>query len=108
DVERAINTPIKERKNTNIKNVYITDEEYEIAKENGINANALVKRVRDLGMDKQEAITKPLREMKYKKWRKVAIQNGINIQTFYTRINKYNWTPKKAATTPIMVQKKIS
>lgn len=80
---------------------YITPEEYEIAERNGINKNALEKRVRVYYWDKERAISEPLQKRSnYGEWPKIAKQNGIPDSTFKSRIHDLGWSPEKAATYP--------
>ncbi|PGZ45717.1 hypothetical protein COE56_25895 [Bacillus anthracis] len=70
---------------------YITPEEYEIAARNGINRRTLNVRVRNLGWDKDIAMTKPLGSKNSTGWSKVkeiALKNGISRQTYYARLKK--------------------
>lgn len=89
----------------NIYDFYITPDEYEIAESNGICKSTLEKRVHDLMWDKKQAITekpyKPNRNLD-KKYIELAKQNGINIETFASRITKLGWNYELAATTPTL------
>ncbi|MBW3493233.1 hypothetical protein [Bacillus sp. FDAARGOS_1420] len=70
---------------------YITPDEYERAERNGINRRVLNERIRNLGWDKDTAMTKPVRTSNATGWRKVreiALKNGISRQTYYARMNK--------------------
>ena len=82
---------------------YITPDEYEIAKRNGIPRNTLEQRIRDLLWDKQRAITEPPKNMSkgYGEYAKKAEKIGVKSNTFYTRV-KRGWSPERAATTPII------
>ena len=80
---------------------YITPEEYEIARKNGISKERVDYRVRMQGWDVEKAITTPLRKRSpWKKWEKIALQNGIDYKCFMQRINKLGWSPERAATIP--------
>lgn len=84
------------------KNYYITPEEYEIAQSNGISERTLNTRVRQLGWDKERAITTPVQQKKDRsKWKAIAESNGISIKTFLSRVNSHGWDEKKAATQPM-------
>ena len=82
---------------------YITPDEYEIAKRNGIPRNTLEQRIRDLLWDKQRAITEPPKNMSkgYGEYAKKAEKIGVKSNTFYTRV-KRGWSPERAATTPVI------
>ncbi|GAB6454783.1 hypothetical protein bcgnr5383_51820 [Bacillus cereus] len=86
-------------------NRWLTDEEYARAAANGINRKRLQSRVYDFDWDVEEAITAPLGtvrheyERKHGTWLKTALENGINIATFYRRL-QLGWKYKDAATKP--------
>ena len=84
---------------------YITPEEYDIAKKNGIPRQTLEARIRDLVWDKKTAITKPPKTPKKSKWADVAERNGISRQNFYVRISR-GMDEKTAATKPLIDRKK--
>ncbi|HFR4146096.1 TPA: hypothetical protein ACHVKB_005419 [Bacillus cereus] len=66
---------------------YITPEEYEVAERNGVCAKTLNKRVRDLGWEKEKAITEPIRT-NGEEWlsiKKIALSNGISRQAYRQR-----------------------
>lgn len=85
----------------NLINTYISSVNYAIAKDNGISKASLRNRVWNLGWDIKRAITEPIREIENKnsEWIKLAIENGINRNTFYSRM-KLGWSAERAATTP--------
>ena len=62
DVERAINQPTMDRKEswkTNFKNYSVIPKwVYEKAKDNGINKSTLINRISNLGWDMEEACTR--------------------------------------------------
>ena len=76
---------------------YITPEDFEKAKENGIHKETVITRVRKLGWDVDKAITKPAR--KKRKFTKEEIEimeeNGIDRNTAVCRLN-YGWTVEEA------------
>lgn len=86
-------------------NRWLTDEEYARAAANGINRKRLQSRVYDFNWDVEEAITAPIGtvrheyERKHGTWLKTALENGINIRTFYRRL-QLGWRYKEAATKP--------
>ncbi|HDR7850957.1 TPA: hypothetical protein QCY30_005795 [Bacillus toyonensis] len=90
-------------------NRWLTNEEYEVAKSNGIGRRALYMRVHTYGWELQEALTTPPRaywhigEGKFNKLLKVAKENGIIPSTFYGRVNS-GWDPQDAATIPVRKQ----
>ncbi|PEA85895.1 hypothetical protein [Bacillus thuringiensis] len=70
---------------------YITPDEYERAERNGINRRVLNERIRNLGWDKDTAMTKQVRRSNATGWCKVrgiALENGISRQTYYARMKK--------------------
>ena len=80
---------------------YITPEEYEAAEQNGISAETLTRRIRDLAWDKQIAISTPprgRRDLSY--YHKLAEANGIPHKTFTGRMRRI-WDPERAATQPV-------
>ena len=85
----------------NLINTYISSVNYAIAKDNGISKACLRNRVLNLGWDIKRATTEPIREIENKnsEWIKLAIENGINRNTFYSRM-KLGWSAERAATTP--------
>lgn len=82
--------------------MYLTPDDYEIARKNGIGKKTLEARVyyRKKKWSKERAITEPVRKVKvsHDPWRKVAVSNGINPKTYNTRIRD-GWEPELAATT---------
>lgn len=84
---------------------YITPEDYDIAKVNGISANTLEARIRRYGWDKQRAITEPPRRKQNKALPREAIEraakNGINQRTLSTRVHLLGWNIEKACTEPL-------
>ena len=85
---------------------YITPEEYEIAKENGICRRLLDSRVRELGWDKKTAISKkPKYNKELRKYIKMAEINGIKESTFLNRVRKLKWELERAATVPVKSRK---
>ncbi|MDO6634108.1 hypothetical protein [Bacillus thuringiensis] len=70
---------------------YITPDEYERAERNGINRRVLNERIRNLGWDKDIAMTKPVRRSNATGWckvREIALKNGISRKTYYARMKK--------------------
>ncbi|PEI49915.1 HNH endonuclease signature motif containing protein [Bacillus toyonensis] len=90
-----------------MKKIYITPEEYKQAEERGITRGALYQRIHEEGMDKEEALVKPLDAGKYWMWKDIAEENGISMGIFYTRVNNYKWSERKAATTLVKKRKKL-
>ena len=87
-------------------NYYITPEEYEEAKKNGIQPYNLELRIRLYGWDKERAITTPVQSYNIrKKWVQIAEENGIGYATFMTRVNTYKWDEERAATQPLQDRK---
>lgn len=80
---------------------YITPEHYELAAENGISAKTVYQRVYQ-GWSINRAITTPVMPKKpfRSKYAKLAVQNGINFETFRRRVCYSGWDEYTAATTP--------
>ncbi|PEU20310.1 hypothetical protein [Bacillus sp. AFS014408] len=79
-----------------------TWEQYEIAKNNGINKNNVDQRI-IRGWNILRAITRPVNESfakKYKKELEMAERNGIGYKLFRQRIKESYWDPLEAATVP--------
>ena len=86
---------------------YITDEEYAIAKKNGISKHTLNYRIRQMGWDKEKALTKPPRKYTDRaKQIEIAKSNGISKTTFYDRLAD-GWKVEDAYTVPVMSGKQI-
>lgn len=85
----------------NLINTYISSVHYAIAKDNGISKATLRNRVWTLSWPIKRAVTEPVREKENdnSEWLEVAKENGINRNTFYSRI-KSGWSAERAATTP--------
>ena len=80
---------------------YITPEDFEKAKENGIPKDTVLTRVRMLGWDVDRAITKPPRKIRKftKEEIKIMEENGIGRNTAVCRL-KYGWTLEEAISRP--------
>lgn len=80
---------------------YVTPEEYEVAAKNGISRKLLDRRIRNLGWDKEDAMTKPSihNATGWKNVKEIALKNGISHATYTARI-KRNWRIIDAITTP--------
>lgn len=50
-------------------------------------------------MNKKQVYKRRVDEKEVKKWRKVAIENGIKREAYNSRVRKLGWSPEKAATT---------
>lgn len=81
---------------------YITPQEYETAKQNGISRKLVDERVRNLGWDKEKAISVQPKKLKRfnKEMVKLAEMNGISYDTFRFRVRYYGWDEYRAATEP--------
>ena len=79
----------------------VTDEQYEIARKNGIPRKRVNDRINKSGWDIDRAITTPVKERKnrYEAWKEICEQNGISRSTFNKRLAA-GWTEKRAASTP--------
>lgn len=88
------------------RHYYLTPEDREIAKSNGISEESLKYRVGRAGWDIDRAITQPTRKINPTalKHRKQAKANGVSADAFAKRL-KQGWTSEEAANTPILSQK---
>ena len=80
---------------------YITPEDFEKAKENGIHKETVITRVRKLGWDVDKAITKPVRvKRKFTKEEiKTMEENGVNQNIAANRMY-WGWNLEEAITKP--------
>lgn len=86
----------------NVYDYYITPEEYDTAKENGISPTLLEQRVRLLAWPKEKAISTPPHKKKpVKDWAEIAEKHGICYSTLRYRMNRLGWDPERAATQPL-------
>lgn len=85
-------------------NMLVTDEQAERAAANGVNYRALYERVAKRGWSVEQAINTPVqRRRNLSEWISLAEKNGINRNTFYTRIRD-GMDPERAATLPVKVR----
>lgn len=102
DIEKAINTPKKNRK----EYIYLTVEEKEIIFKNNLTTRNVTERMYR-GWTKEKAINTPKIDkvknlkpiQKSNKYLEIAINNGIKKDTFYKRI-KSGWSAEEACTLP--------
>ena len=93
----------------NVYDFYITPDDYEEAEKNGICRKLLDTRIRELGWDKDTAITKrPKYNKELKKYIEIAKSNGIKEATFLTRIRKLKWELDRASTEPVKSRKECT
>ncbi|MDM5270496.1 nucleoside permease [Bacillus wiedmannii] len=89
-----------------MKKRILSQSDYKQAEANGINKNTLRNRVYNCAWDVEEAITTPPRKKRVSKksqseiWLEIAVKNGMNPNTFYSRLN-LGFTPEEAATKPV-------
>ena len=80
---------------------YISPEEYQVAKNNGISKKTLENRVRDMAWDMKRAITTPIRQRRdLAPFFALAESNGISAKVFHGRMRR-GWEPERACTQPI-------
>lgn len=80
---------------------YITPDDWEIAKNNGLNYNQVWLRVYRHGWKIERAVTQPIKKSRcHKKWIPIALANGIKKQVYYNRVSALGFTQEAAATTP--------
>lgn len=91
---------------TTAQDMYLTEEDFEIALANGIPRDLAYGRFYYKYWEKQKAITLPPQtvDKERKKWRELALSNGIARETFNDRLRN-GWTYEKAATEPPMSAK---
>ena len=85
---------------------YLTDADYEAAAQRGINKKTVDTRIYRAWSAKR-AITEPLKHPnarcpEYKKFRQIALNNGINEKTFQSRVTSRKWPLEEAANTPAL------
>jgi len=84
---------------------FITDDDYLVAKSNGIVRTTLESRVRDLGWDVDRAIAQPVQKDRIilipDSIYTLAKENGIKRATLHDRIRQLKWDMEEAATRPI-------
>jgi len=83
---------------------YITPEEYEAARRNGISPKTLETRIRRYGWSKARAMTQPVNRRHYKhpdfdRYKEMARRNGIPLSVFGVRLGK-GWESLRAASFP--------
>lgn len=78
---------------------YITPQDLEIAKTNGIPENLAKDRFRRPGWSKKRAITEEVHGKKWSQYKELAEKHGVTKRAFYQRLPKM--TPEEAATTPM-------
>lgn len=81
--------------------MYLTEDKYEIAEENGISRKVVFRRVVENGWDITRAITEPVNTKHHptgawERWQHVAV---VSYQNFRTRLSR-GWTEAEAALTP--------
>jgi hypothetical protein len=81
--------------------MFLTDEHYLIAEQNGISKRNVYQRWYYYGYDIQRAITEPLKTCSnvWSEWKEVCKSNGISNDCFNMRIKK-GMPPEEAATMP--------
>ncbi len=93
--KRAMTEPPQKRK--------LTAEHFKIAESNGISKNTLKHRISQLGWEIEKAITTPI-IIKKNKYLDQARKNGINENTYYSRIEQ-GWSKEDASTIKTMSRK---
>jgi hypothetical protein len=82
---------------------YLNPEDFQKARDNGIEYEMAYNRFYVLGWPKEKAITKPVmrRGWKWKDYENACVKAGISKSAFYKRI-KEGWDLGKASTTPFV------
>ena len=91
------------------KDYYVTPDEYDIAKKNGIPYRIVNARIRSSGWSKQRAITEPVLKRDRglnEEYVKKAKLNGISRDVFAYRVS-HGYTNEEAATIPVRDNKKL-
>jgi hypothetical protein len=82
---------------------YLTPEDYEIAKSNGISREVAYKRFYELHMSREDAISKAIGTRRRSKYTdeiiELAKSNGVSYRLFTTRVRE-GWSWLQAATDP--------
>lgn len=82
---------------------YLTDEDYQIAEQNGIDGVNLYRRFYIYGWSKQRAVNTPIRTAQrkelLKRWGAVLTITKVDTERFVRRVTKEGWKPLDAATT---------
>lgn len=77
---------------------YLTEEDFAVAKANGVPYGVAYNRYYSLGWSVKRATTEPVEDKHgWSKWRKKALKNGVNYATYRHRV-KVGCTHKEAAT----------
>jgi len=85
---------------------YISPSELDLAEQNKISSDTLIKRIRLLGWGKERALTEPCRKRTdLSEWSKIAEGNGISYKTMQRRIER-GWSRKDASTIPLIDKSK--
>ncbi|OMC87433.1 hypothetical protein BK128_08380 [Viridibacillus sp. FSL H7-0596] len=92
------------------KRYFITPEDYEKARLNGIEKQRLYQRVYQCGWDIEKAIREPLmtgneRRCHPKKYQDIAAANGIDYPTYKSRLSR-GWGYFRASTQPMKPRNK--
>ncbi|MFC3768315.1 hypothetical protein [Paenibacillus sp. GCM10012303] len=89
---------------------YITPEDYDTARNNGIPEYLVYQRVYSLNWSITRAVKTPVGRRNAWRWsefKDIAISNGIQYRTYLDRVSRMGWTPEKAASTPALEKKEI-
>ena len=88
---------------------YITPDDYEVAKQNGISESTLYARVYNYFWDIERAITEPVNKPNkygWKEWKETALSNGVKYDTFKHRVRN-GLSQRIAATEPPMSKQDV-
>lgn len=84
---------------------YLTPEDYEIARQNGIDWVNVHNRFYNLFWDKHRAVSEPVNKKfvspEWQRNKDKCLQNGISNKIFMGRINK-GWSEEEASTQPVL------
>ena len=88
---------------------YILDEDFEVAKKNGLSKTTVRSRVNEYGWDIDKAITTKARgKHKYRdEWEKFKDIASVHRTTFYSR-NESGWSTVRAALLPTLTKKEMA
>jgi hypothetical protein len=85
---------------------YLTDADYEIARENGVNHASAYNRFYVLGWSREDTITIPVADRRgvyykhgYDEWKETCKENDISPRLYRVRVQR-GWSREKAASTP--------
>ncbi len=82
--------------------IYLTEDDYMQAEQNGISRRVAYQRFYHYDWSKERSITEPLRKMDQErlKWRAIAVENGVAKKLFDARL-RAGWSYEEASRPPL-------